>query len=249
MTGIRRLSILGLMVLGVLATSAGVALAQVAPGRLSPALTAGVRFDPAPVAVRDGTSRFSVRTADLKIGESTVQGSQNRGQGIGFGVEAGIARHKLTSEGESDSGTGTMFGVWVGGNKGGRVGFTGEFLYVIRKIKDESTGDELKYNALQIPAVFHVNFGTGGPEDPMVYAIVGPVFTINLKQKLNDIDISEAFNGADIGVLVGGGVEILRFALEVRYNIGLRNISSEGDFGNIKSRALEFVVKFRISGS
>lgn len=249
MTRIRPFPIVGLIVLGVLATTAGVARAQVAPDGLSPAPTTSVRLDLAPVPVPDRTPTFSVKLAGLKMGETPVQGStQNRAQGIGFGVEAGIGRNSLSGDEDNlPSGTATMFGIWVGGNKAGRVGFTGEFLYVIRKVEED--GDELKYNALEIPAVFHVNFGRGGPEDPMGYALVGPVFTINLKQKLNGIDVSEGFNGADFGLMIGGGVEIFRIAFEVRYNMGMRSIDSDGEFGDIKGRQLEFVVKFRISGS
>jgi hypothetical protein len=239
------------MVLGVLATTSGVALAQVPTDRLSPAIMAGLRFGEPPATVRDLAPKFSVSTSDLRLGDATVQGAtQNRAQGIGFGVEAGFARPTLESDDVSESGNAVMFGVWVGGNKGGRVGFTGEFLYVIRKITDDESDEELKTTALEIPAVFHINFGRGGPEDPMGYAIVGPVFTINLKQELDGVDISEEFNGADIGLMIGGGVEIFRIGFEVRYNRGLRTITAdEGELVPLKSHSLEFVVKFRLTGA
>jgi hypothetical protein len=83
----------------------------------------------------------------------------------------------------------------------------------------------------------------------MGYAIVGPVFTINLKQQLNGIDVSEDFNGADFGLMLGGGVEILRLAVEIRYVIGLRNIDRHGEINNIKSREFQVAVKFRFSGA
>ena len=55
------------------------------------------------------------------------------------------------------------------------------------------------------------------------------------------------FKGADIGVLVGGGFEIFRVAVEVRYNIGMRNISPDGAVAETKSRGWEIVGKFRIN--
>lgn len=248
MTSTGRVTILGFAMVGVLAATADIANAQATGGGARPSIVSGVRFDAAPATVRDWTPTLDLVATGVRMSDAAVQAStQNRAEGIGFGVEAGIQRNTLSGEGESDSGTGTMFGVWVGGNKGGRVGFTGEFLYVIRKITEGN--DEFKYNALEIPAVFHVNFGRGGPNDALGYALVGPVFSINLKQELNGIDVSEDFNGADIGVMVGGGVEFFRLAFEVRYNIGLRNISSEGEIGDLKSRQLEFVVKFRLTGA
>ena len=53
-------------------------------------------------------------------------------------------------------------------------------------------------------------------------------------------------NNADIGLLVGGGFEIIRIAVEVRYNIGMRNISSSGAITETKTRAVEVVAKFRL---
>ena len=58
---------------------------------------------------------------------------------------------------------------------------------------------------------------------------------------------SDEFNGADIGILAGAGFEIFRIGVEVRHNWGLRTISHEGDVGDIKTRAWEFLVKFRFN--
>jgi hypothetical protein len=173
-------------------------------------------------------------------------------QGIGIGVLAGIARPKLTaddSEDFFDSKTGTLFGLWVGGNKGGVLGFTGEFNYVIRKA--DVPGGELSYPAFQIPAVFHINVwsDTGASGKGRAYAVIGPVFSFNLSQKLNGETVpdQDEFKGADIGILGGGGFEILRIGVEVRGNWGLRNISSEGTVSETKSRSVEFLVKFRFN--
>ena len=253
----RRLPILGLMVVGFLAGTTDVASAQLATDRLSPAITSGLRFDQPAATVADWKPEFSVSAADLRLTDAPrLPAMQNRAQGIGFGVLAGLQRSTVDDEVDSETGNGLMLGAWVGGNKGGRVGFTGEFIYIMRKfdledVDGDGENDEFKSSSFAIPAVFHVNFGRGGPEDPMGYVLAGPVFTFLLTQKLNGEDLGEdePFKGADIGVMVGGGLEIFRLAFEVRYNIGLRNISSEGETGDIKTRQLEFVVKFRFSGA
>lgn len=175
----------------------------------------------------------------------------NQDEGIGIGVLAGLAKPDLSVSGvvgDVTSGkTGTMLGFWVGGNRGGLIGFTGEFNYIIRKA--DTPGGELSFPAFQIPAVFHVNFGSADRNKAMGYAVLGPVFQFNLSQKLNGTTVPDQakFKGADIGVLVGGGFEIFRVAVEVRYNIGMRNISPDGAVAETKSRGWEIVGKFRIN--
>ena len=55
--------------------------------------------------------------------------------------------------------TAKKVGLWVGGNKNGLIGFTGEFIYLTRKLEDPF-GSVLKTTALEIPAVFHINVGS-----------------------------------------------------------------------------------------
>ncbi len=187
--------------------------------------------------------------------QGNQQNVSNQDSGIGVGVLAGIVRPQLKVEGGVDdfftNKTGTMLGLWVGGNKNGLIGFTGEFIYVFRKtdINGDLEGGELKYPAFEIPAVFHINFGSSDRNKAMGYALVGPVFTFNLKQKLDgeDLDDDVKFRGADIGIMAGGGFEVIRIGVEVRGNWGLRNINNEGDVDKIKARSIEFLVKFRFN--
>jgi hypothetical protein len=181
--------------------------------------------------------------------------AQSQDGGVGVGVVGGISRAKLTAESLdefTDSRTGTMLGLWVGGNRNGVVGFVGEFMYVWRKtdINGDADGGELKYPAVEIPAVFHINFGSADRNKGVGRIIVGPVFTLNLAQKLDGVEIEDDFfKGADIGIMAGGGFEIFRVGFEVRGNWGLRNISTEGELieNDIKTRSVEFVVKFRFN--
>jgi hypothetical protein len=170
-------------------------------------------------------------------------------------------RTSLTGEGIEDfveSSTGTMFGLWIGGNTDGLVGFTGEFNYIIRKQnvdfdEDGAIDDEFSRPAFSIPAVFHINFGPDDRSKGLFYVLVGPVFTFTLKQEIringsgDPVDVGEEFNGADIGILGGGGVEFFRVAVEVRHNWGLRTITSGGEIEEVKTRAWEFLVKFRFN--
>jgi Outer membrane protein beta-barrel domain len=180
--------------------------------------------------------------------------AQSNDGGIGIGVLAGIVRPKLTADNVGQlfaTKTGTMFGFWFGGNRNGLIGFTGEVNYIMRKsdTNGAAAGGVLSFPAIQIPAVFHINFGSGNRNKAMGYVVVGPSFAFNLSQKLDGVSVPDqaAFKGADIGIIGGGGFEIIRFAVEVRGNWGLRTISSEGSINEIKSRAIEFIFKFRFN--
>jgi hypothetical protein len=223
--------------------------AQSSPGLTRKSWLAGVKFD--------GSAP--------RVPSERSQQTGTEDQGIGVGVLAGIARTSLTAtEDEEDvsdffeSRTGTMFGAWVGGNMNGRLGFTGEFIYLIRKsdvdVDGDGVVDELSFPGLEIPAVFHVNFGPEDRAKGLFYVIVGPVFTFNLKEKYkpggdgDSIDLEgDGFRGADIGVLAGAGFEIVRIGVEVRHNWGLRNIGPEGDTLELKTKTWEFLVKFRFN--
>jgi hypothetical protein len=174
-------------------------------------------------------------------------GAANEDSGIGFGVLAMLTRTSINEADDLvdvDSGTGYGFGAWVGGNRNGRVGFVGEFIYAIRKVSDGP--EDVKFKVFEIPAVFHVNVGSRSRNSIGGYVVVGPVFTFNLGQTINgeDIDEDSKFKGADIGIIGGAGIEVYRVGIEVRGNWGLRSISDEGDFLKIKTTSVEILGKF-----
>lgn len=175
--------------------------------------------------------------------------TSNEDEGIGVGVLGMISNSSVKVDGLDDyykGRTGTGFGLWVGGNKNGLIGFTGEFIYVIKKVEDPF-GDVLKTSALEIPAVFHINIGSRSRNSVSGYGILGPVFSINLKQELDGLDISDDFNGADIGIMAGAGVEFFRIGVEGRGNWGLRNINNDGSTTKVKQFSFELVGKFRFN--
>ena len=168
-------------------------------------------------------------------------GSTNEDSGIGFGVLGMITRTSWKTDGIEDlfeDTNGWGAGLWVGGNRNGRVGFVGEFIYLVR-----SDGD-FTQKALQIPAVFHINLGSRSRTGVGGYLVVGPSFTINLKEEFFGVDISDDFTGADIGVIGGAGIEFFRIGIEGRGNWGLRNINSDGDLNETKTFTFELLGKF-----
>jgi hypothetical protein len=107
---------------------------------------------------------------------------------------------------------------------------------------------ELAY--LEIPILARINIGSSSVNGLSFYGIAGPVFDIrlNAKLKINDLDVKERYESTDIGVIVGAGVEYLRFIAEARYNWGLRNFRSDfADTAKIKTRTFMILFGFRIN--
>jgi len=182
--------------------------------------------------------------------QSAAVSSGGHQGGIGVGIEGGISRNTLHSTDELvdfESRTGTLVGLWVGGNKNGNVGFVGEFLYALKKTG--AGADEVKIHALEIPAVFHINFGSHSREGVSGRAIVGPVFTVNVKKTLKSGLTGDNFSSADVGLMAGAGIEAYRVAFEVRGNWGFKTVTDTGggNFEDAKTRAIEVVLKFRFN--
>jgi len=170
-------------------------------------------------------------------------GAADEDTGIGFGVLGMITRTSWRTDDVEEffdfgNKTGWGAGLWVGGNRNGRVGFVGEFIYLVRG------DDEFKTKALQIPAVFHINVGSRSRNGVGGYLVVGPSFTINLKNEIFGVDFSDDFTGADIGVIGGAGIEFFRVGVEARGNWGLRNINTDGDLSETKTFTFELLGKF-----
>jgi len=167
--------------------------------------------------------------------------------GIGIGAEAMVAFPKVTNVDEGfDAKTAYGFGLWVGGNKGGIVGFAGEFIYEFKKINADD-GTELKQQALEIPAVFHINFGKHSKNGAMGYAIIGPVFTYNVKQESTSATFDpDNFASVDIGVMAGAGFEVARLGIEGRGNWGMKSIVVGSD-SKPKTFSFELVGKLRFN--
>jgi hypothetical protein len=171
----------------------------------------------------------------------------NEEGGIGVGALAMAAFPKVSNLSTGlEAKTGYGFGLWVGGNRNGRVGFTGEFIYLIRKIEGSGTTAAKRY-ALEIPAVFHINFGSKSRSGPGGYVVVGPVFTINVKDKLTGGLAGTNFAGADIGIIGGLGFEIAHIGIEGRGNWGRKNISDNGTTSTSKDSAFELLGKIRFN--
>jgi hypothetical protein len=84
-----------------------------------------------------------------------------------------------------------------------------------------------------------------------VYVVAGPAFAYNTHASYTDDgekeDVTEDIEDVDIGLVVGGGVELRRLTIEARYTWGLRSAFQDGDLeGGFKNRTFSFTVGFRL---
>jgi hypothetical protein len=168
--------------------------------------------------------------------------------GIGVGAKIGPLFPSVGKEVTNfENRTGWMGGIWFGGNRSGDVGVQAEVMYAKKNIPSPLiAGGDVDLHYLEIPVMLRLNFGSANRERVAGYIIAGPAFDINLKAELNGLDVKSQYEGLDLGVIAGAGVEITRFLIEGRYNWGLRNVV-DGDLTNtreIKTRT--FVILFGV---
>jgi hypothetical protein len=186
--------------------------------------------------------------------QGSQTGSSNNQGGIGIGAEFGYVNSNIHVEQFQEffhSRNGWMAGIWFGGNRAGLIGFMGEITYVVKGAKIGETGDEsdLQLHYLEIPAVFRINLGSHDRNGLCVYPLFGPVVDIQLKGELDGVDIKDQFNGFDVGLLGGVGVEFMRIGIEARGNWGLKSLvaNAAGDFGDLeKSKNFQFQLLAKI---
>jgi hypothetical protein len=217
---------------------------RIGSGRLFAAVALLVLFSAAPALAQppQASSQPASQQTDVS----------NEDAGIGIGLSLGLTRDTLKTDQAEDffkTKTGTLFGLWIGGNKNGVVGFTGEFNYLRRKAGGTDSDNDVTLQALEIPAVFHINFGSRSRNGVAGYGVLGPVFTINLKESIKNGVAGDNFNSADVGLMFGAGVEGYRVGLEIRANWGFKSVTNDdgGNFVDAKSRSVEVVGKVRLN--
>lgn len=128
-----------------------------------------------------------------------------------------------------------------------------EILYVRMGARMEETPDwmEDRLDYIQVPLLLKINV-LPGPISPMVYG--GPYGAYLLKATgvsyisgvTESTDIKDQVKSTDYGVTFGGGIDFklgVKLSAEVRYNLGLANITKNPSAGEwVKNRCLMVLV-------
>jgi hypothetical protein len=116
------------------------------------------------------------------------------------------------------------------------VGVQGEINW-LRK-KTELAARDIRIDYLQVPVLLRLNAGSRSTSGVAAYGIIGPAMELKIADEIEGVTVDDGFEGADMSLVFGGGIEAARIILEARYEKGLRRINNTfSDFSEIKKQA------------
>lgn len=173
-------------------------------------------------------------------------GADERHEGIGIGVKGGWLFPTFSEAGiDFDNRTGQQIGVFFGGNRPGLIGVMAEVNYGQKGFS--FGGSDFDVNFVSVPVVIRVNGGSKSLSGVSFYGIAGPQLDWLINGSLTDLENTQGF---EISLVIGGGIEITRFIVELRYIKGLRSISREFDVAGstgLDSKAFAILFGFRFN--
>ncbi|WP_203295869.1 porin family protein [Luteirhabdus pelagi] len=163
------------------------------------------------------------------------------GQGLDFGVKAGVNFATITDATGLDNRTGFVGGIFIGGKFNDNIGIQADLLYSQQGAEFELGEFNLDY--VNVPIVLKYYLGD-------VFNIqVGPQFGILVNDEaqtvvgevINDL----ATNEFDLSGVVGLGADLpLGLRVEGRYNFGLTDIPDEPEFNKGKNSVITLSVGY-----
>jgi hypothetical protein len=167
---------------------------------------------------------------------------------VSFGLKAGLDFSRFSgadvdtlaqktassASAELKSKVGFAGGAFLGIGVGGSWALQPELLYVMKgtKVSAASGDSNINLNYFEIPVLLKLNLlPAKSTVNPFVFA--GPSLSFNTGAKLSNSgeDIKNHVRSADYGLVLGAGLDIQKFSLDVRYDLGLQNpIKAQGDY-------------------
>ena len=185
------------------------------------------------------------RVAALVIIAAAWSAPAAEAQGIKFGPTFA----KFSSDARDfDTRTGWHGGIFFGGNRSGVFGLQTEINWIRKNSSNQAIAQDIRVDYLQIPVLLRLNAGTDSANGFVAYGIAGPAVSLKIGDEIEGVTIDDTFEGADVGIVFGGGVEITRIILEARYEKGFRRINDNFlDTDEIKSQSFTilFGVRFK----
>jgi len=162
------------------------------------------------------------------------------------GIKFGPTFAKFSSDSlDFKTRTGLHGGVFFGGNRTGIVGLQGEINWIRKRTATELSNQTIRIDYLQVPVLLRLNAGTDSPSGFALYGIAGPAIDIKIADEIEGITLDDGFEGADVSLVFGGGIEVARIIVEGRYTKGFRRVNKLfQDFTDIKTQA--FTILFGI---
>jgi hypothetical protein len=171
------------------------------------------------------TLRPSIRAFGVAALVIIAMSSSAAAQGVG--IKFGPTFTEFSSDAlDYKNRTGIHAGLFFGGNRDGLLGLQSELNWIRKKSEAEASGRQIRIDYLQVPVLLRLNIGSRSASGPAIYAIAGPAVDIKLADEVEGITLDNGFEGADVTLVFGGGIEVARLVLEGRYDKGLRRINN-----------------------
>jgi hypothetical protein len=166
----------------------------------------------------------------------------------GAGIKFGPTFATFSSEAlDFDNRTGIHAGLFVGGSRDKVVGLQTEFNWLRKNTKTEA-GQEIRIDYLQVPVLLRLNAGSSSASGFALYGIAGPAIELKIADEVEGITLDDGFEGADVSLVFGGGLEGARIIVEARYEKGLRRINNTfSNFAEIKKQAFTILFGVRFN--
>lgn len=162
------------------------------------------------------------------------------------GIKAGVTFPNFKSaDTDFENRTGWHLGVFFGGAKDKVL--TGQVeANWLRKRATDIFGTEFHIDYLQVPVLLRLNIGAESTSGVRVYGLIGPAVEIKIADEIAGLTIDDGFEGADVGLLFGGGIEAARLIFEARWEKGFRRVNKNfTQFTEIKSESFSALVGVR----
>lgn len=172
----------------------------------------------------------------------------------GFGIQLGggpiFSSFDDTAGLDFDTKAGWLAGLLMGGNRGGVLGVEADVLYGKKgaKLNIPVVGTvDFEQQVIHVPVMLKVNAGSGNVNGLSVFGVGGGFFDWQFDSKQGS-NPSKNTDGYELGWVVGGGVEVLRFSVQARLMRGVKEISKDlVSAQDSKSKGFVVLVAFRLN--
>jgi hypothetical protein len=173
------------------------------------------------------------------IGSSSSAGAQ----GIKFGPTfATFSSDAL----DFSTRTGIHGGIFFGGNRDGVLGIQSEINWIRKTAETDPLDLGIRIDYLQVPVLLRLNAGSSSSSGFSVYGIAGPAIEIKIADEIEGLTLDDGFEGADVSLVFGGGIEVARIIVEGRYAKGLRRVNNTfSSVADLKTQAFTILFGLR----
>jgi hypothetical protein len=176
--------------------------------------------------------------------------------GVGFGIKGGVRYPDFSTDDlDLDNRLGWQAGVFFGGNRDGVIGVQAEVNWLRNETDVPPIGavpaGTVTLDYVQVPVLLKLNVGTRSSYAFNVFGVVGPSFEVLVRDEVSGFGgpttSDYRFEDVNVGLLLGGGIEVSRFILEARYTRGFRNINRDFDVSDIKLNSFAVLAGIRFN--